>query len=256
LAQIDAGPPPTGPFVAWRHEMAGRLAAHRGDFAAARDAFLASGESLAAVGVANPAMFHWRSEAALAALRAGDRGLAERLTGEELALAEAFGAPRAIGVARRAAGLLARGEDGAALLRSAVELHAACGARLEHALSLTELGGAVRRAGRPTEARAALRDAIRLADRLGALATARRAREELALAGGRGPAARDRAGDLTPSEHRVAALAASGQTNREIANALFVTLKAVEWHLGNAYRKLDIRGRDQLPDALRALGER
>ena len=47
-------------------------------------------------------------------------------------------------------------------------------------------------------------------------------------------------------------LAALGRTNREIANELFVTVKAVEWHLGNSYRKLDIRGRGALAQALGA----
>ena len=55
----------------------------------------------------------------------------------------------------------------------------------------------------------------------------------------------------TPSERRVVDLAAAGRTNRQIANELFVTAKAVEWHLGNAYRKLDIRGRAQLLRARR-----
>ena len=250
LGCLDEGPAPTGLFAAWRLEAAGRLAAHRGDFAAARDAFLAAGERLAAVHVTNPSMFHWRSEAGLAALRAGDRELARRLVDDERALAERFGAPRAIGVARRAAGLLARGEEAVTLLHSAAELHALFRAHVEHARSLTELGGAVRRAGRPTQARATLRDAVALADRLGARAIARLAREQLVLAGGRPPVARDRTGELTPSERRVAALAASGHTNREIANALFITVKAVEWHLGNAYRKLDIRGRNELAGAL------
>jgi DNA-binding CsgD family transcriptional regulator len=48
----------------------------------------------------------------------------------------------------------------------------------------------------------------------------------------------------------VSELAADGRTNREIANELFVTVKAVEWHLGNAYRKLNIRGRGALAQAL------
>jgi DNA-binding CsgD family transcriptional regulator len=57
---------------------------------------------------------------------------------------------------------------------------------------------------------------------------------------------------LTPSELRVAALAAEGMSNREIAQALFVTLRTVEVHLTHAYRKLDIASREQLPAALRA----
>jgi DNA-binding CsgD family transcriptional regulator len=58
------------------------------------------------------------------------------------------------------------------------------------------------------------------------------------------------AGGLTPSEHRVAELAAAGQTNRQIADELFLTVKSVEWHLGNTYRKLDIRSRGELAGRL------
>jgi len=57
---------------------------------------------------------------------------------------------------------------------------------------------------------------------------------------------------LTPSERRVAELAASGMTNRQIAQALFVTVKTVEAHLSAAYDKLDIESRRQLPTALGA----
>jgi DNA-binding NarL/FixJ family response regulator len=55
---------------------------------------------------------------------------------------------------------------------------------------------------------------------------------------------------LTPSERRVAEMAAEGPTNREIAQALFVTPKTVEVHLSSAYRKLEISSRSQLPAAL------
>jgi DNA-binding NarL/FixJ family response regulator len=55
---------------------------------------------------------------------------------------------------------------------------------------------------------------------------------------------------LTPSEERVARLAADGMTNREVAQELFVTPKTVEVHLSNAYRKLEIRSRRQLAGAL------
>jgi DNA-binding CsgD family transcriptional regulator len=121
---------------------------------------------------------------------------------------------------------------------------------------LTDLGGAVRRAGRPGEAREILREAIALAEDIGAVAIAKRGREELRLAGGRPPAPATGPGErLTPSERRVAELAAAGQTNRQIADGLFVTVKSVEWHLGNVYRKLDIRGRRELGAALNPGGE-
>jgi DNA-binding CsgD family transcriptional regulator len=79
----------------------------------------------------------------------------------------------------------------------------------------------------------------------------RRARAELAAIGVR-PRATGRSGpdSLTPSELRVAGLAATAATKREIAQALFVTEKTVETHLGRAFRKLDISSRRQLPDVL------
>jgi len=74
---------------------------------------------------------------------------------------------------------------------------------------------------------------------------------ELEVAGARVQRAALRGADaLSPSERRVVSLAIEGLTNRQIAEALFVTRKAVEWHLGNAYRKLDVRSRQELPEAL------
>jgi DNA-binding CsgD family transcriptional regulator len=73
---------------------------------------------------------------------------------------------------------------------------------------------------------------------------------ELQRAGGRAPSGRNGTDELTPGERRVAELPVRGRTNREIANELFVTIKAVEWHLGNSYRKLAIRGRGALAEAL------
>ena len=69
---------------------------------------------------------------------------------------------------------------------------------------------------------------------------------ELAAAGARSTEPRDGLAALTPSERRVAEMAAAGMTNRAIAEALFVTVKAVEYHLANTYRKLDINSRRQL----------
>jgi DNA-binding CsgD family transcriptional regulator len=229
----------------------GRLAAHRGDDAGAVETFLAVGRSHAALLIVNPAVLPWRSEAALAARRLGQRDRADALVAEEARLAERFGAPRAIGVARRTAGLLARADDAIDLLRSAVDVLGDCGARVEHARALADLGAAVRRHGHPAQARPILRDALALAEDVGALAVAEAARTELRVAGGRAPRRTTAPVDrLTPGERRVAELAATGRSNRQIANALFITVKAVEWHLGNAYRKLDVRGRSGLPSAL------
>jgi DNA-binding CsgD family transcriptional regulator len=247
---LGAERPASGFFAAWLHTAEGRVAAARGDHAAAHDHFLATGRCLRELMMVNPTVLPWRSEAALAAQRLGDEEEARALVAEELELAEAFGAPRAIGVAGRAAGLLERGERAVDLQRSAMEILASSGARVEHAAALVELGAAIRRAGRPREARDVLRETQALAESVAASALAERARGELRLAGGRGRASEAAPGGLTPSERRVADLAADGQTNREIATALFITVKAVEWHLGNAYRKLEIGGRRELAEAL------
>ena len=124
---------------------------------------------------------------------------------------------------------------------------------LERAHSLCDLGAALRRAGQRASAREPLAGALDLAARCGARPLAARAREELTAAGAR-PRRQWRTGveALTPGELRVARLAAAGQTNREIALALYVTLKTVEGHLARGYAKLGITGRAELPDALGA----
>jgi DNA-binding CsgD family transcriptional regulator len=84
-------------------------------------------------------------------------------------------------------------------------------------------------------------------------ATAERAREELGVTGARiRREAASGVASLTPSERRIVDLAANGASNPEIAQALFVTVKTVEMHLGNAYRKLDVRSRRELAPLLAA----
>jgi DNA-binding NarL/FixJ family response regulator len=114
-----------------------------------------------------------------------------------------------------------------------------------------DLGAALRRARRPTEAREPLRTGLAAARACGALPLAERAHEELTASGAR-PRKIVRAGveALTSSERRVARMAAEGMTNKEIAQALFVTVRTVEAHLHHAYQKLDISSRGQLREAL------
>ena len=212
----------------------------------------------AAAGVRNPAAFAgWRSAFARALTALDRTDEARELAAEELELARGFGAPRAISVALREyarAGATGEIEASIAMLTEAVEISGASEARLEHCRALLDLGTVLRRAGRRTEAGRALGEALELARDCGARLLQDRAQSELAVAGARVQRAARRGADaLSPSERRVVALAIDGLSNRQIAEALFVTRKAVEWHLGNAYRKLDVRSRGELAGALGVL---
>jgi DNA-binding CsgD family transcriptional regulator len=188
----------------------------------------------------------------MAQLARGETEAARRLTDEELTLARAFGAPRSLGIALCAAGAARGGDAGEALLREAVTVLAATDAALDHASALTALGASLRRRNRRREARELLREALDLAHRVGARPLAAHAETELRATGAR-PRRVVLAGldSLTASERRVAELAAQGMTNREIAQALFVTARTVEGHLTNVFRKLDVDSRERLGEALR-----
>jgi DNA-binding CsgD family transcriptional regulator len=200
-------------------------------------------------GGANPLASRWRSRAAPALSSVGDDEEARSLAADDLERARRWGTASGIGVALRATALV----DGAPVerLREAVDVLAGSPARLEHARALVDFGAAMRRDNRRAEARGALEEGLDLADRCGAAGLAGLARTELLAAGGRSS---DPFGDplarLTVSERRVAQLAAEGRSNPEIAQALFVTRKTVETHLGQVYRKLDIAGRGELSRAL------
>jgi DNA-binding CsgD family transcriptional regulator len=199
----------------------------------------------------SPAGAPWLSRAALAALALGDRGRAGELADQELRLAEAFGAPRALGVALHAAGLVAGDQKGVALLERAADVLAGHGVNLVQARVLTDLGAMLRRGGAIRAARDRLSAGLDLAVRCGAHPLVEHARQELTAAGAR-PRRSAVAGveALTGAERRVSHLATDGLSNREIAQALFVTVKTVELHLTNSYRKLGVPGRSQLRAAL------
>jgi DNA-binding CsgD family transcriptional regulator len=214
---------------------------------------LDAGHRYADWGVANPAEARWMSDAALIKLALGDREGACELAESEVALARRFGAPRALGVALRANGLVAGGDEGLELLREAVDVLRGSPASLEQAHALIELGAALRRANRRSEARGSLQEGLEIARRCGAAPLAERAYDELSATGAR-PRRIIRSGveELTPSELRVARMAADGMRNKEIAQALFVTVRTVETHLRHAYQKLDISSRGELAAALAA----
>ncbi len=213
--------------------------------------FQLAGSLAAEAGHDLPGFWAWRIGAAVAQLALGRRADAQSLACEQLQLVQPFGAPGPIGIALRTLGLIEHGQAQLDLLHAATLELERSPALLERARAHLELGAALRRAGRRTDSRQPLRAALDLADRCGAVTVVQRAREELLAAGGRPRRARISSVDaLTASELRVARRAASGRTNREIAQELFVTVKVVEKHLASAYRKLGIQGRGELAGTL------
>jgi DNA-binding CsgD family transcriptional regulator len=229
----------------------GRLRIAQGRVAEGLADVLECGRRVAPWRPRNPSTVPWRSEAALAHARLGERDEAQRLAAWELRNAHAVGALRGLGVALRTAGLVEGGNRGLELLHRATTVLARSTAKLEYARALTDLGSALRRGGHRSDARGPLRQGLDLAQQCGARPLSERAHHELVATGAR-PRRLMVSGveSLTPSEQRVARMAAEGSTNREVAQALFVTEKTVEVHLTRTYRKLGIRSRSQLPGAL------
>jgi DNA-binding CsgD family transcriptional regulator len=217
------------------------------------DDLLQCGRRQEAWGIPNPAFIPWRSTAALAL---GDQAMAVRLGGEELRLARRFGVPRPIAGALRALGLVEGGTRAHGRLREALAVLEGSPAVLERARVLIDLGEALRRSGQRADALGPLRQGLDLAHRCGARELASRGHSELVAAGAR-PRRFALVGReaLTPTELRVAELAGEGRSNAEVARLLVVTVKTIEVHLSNAYRKLQIRSRTQLRQALSAQDE-
>ena len=234
-------------FVAGR----ARLAFALGRTQDALDGFRACDRIARAWGARNPAIYPWRSGAALAALRLGERDEARRLAAEELDDARTWGAPRPVGLARRTQGLIEGGDAGIELLRDAVNELERSPSPVEQARALIDLGAALRRSGRRQDARGPLRQGLDLARRCEAHSLTGSALEELRAAGAR-PRRLALTGveALTPMERRTVGLVAEGLSNREVAQHLFLTVRTVEMHLTHAYRKLDVSSRRELGRAL------
>jgi DNA-binding CsgD family transcriptional regulator len=192
----------------------------------------------------------WASAAALTLAELGKGTQARRLADRELAAATHSGSARRLGIALMTSGLLS-GDQRLAQLTDALSVLEPSPARLAHARALFGLGCALRAQGLRLRSREPLSQALDLADRCGAVRLAGRAREELVATGAR-PRRSELTGvrSLTPAELRTARMAAQGMSNREIAQALFVSTKAVEGQLSQAYAKLGIPGRGRLHNAL------
>ncbi|MFE0514115.1 BREX system ATP-binding domain-containing protein [Streptomyces sp. NPDC058964] len=190
-----------------------------------------------------PACLPWRTDAAQALLRLGRVRQARELTEEQLALPDAR-RPWVRGLSLRSLAAASEPDRRSVLLRQSVEQLRCGGARLETARALADLGHALHADGGPSQGAATLRAAWNLAQQMGAVAL----RDQMLPGSGgvvvHGVAAPE---SLTESERRVAALAAQGLTNRQIAARLYVTSSTVEQHLTRVYRKLGVPGRTGLP---------
>lgn len=247
----DAKPPGLSNSLSallWFHAHAWVLVAE-GRFA---DALAASEEieQRAVTWIRQPIGFDWNLPRAVALHRLDRADEARAAAEEAVALGRSWGSPGMLGPALRVLGEV-QGNDGLDDLRESVAVLEAGPAAIQLTRSLIQLGSTLRRTGEVTDARKPLERAYELAIACGSPGLAESARVELAASG-----VRRLVGDtggaagLTPSERRVADLAAEGRTNREIAQELFVTPKTVEVHLSAAYRKLGISSRRELADAL------
>lgn len=230
----------------------------RGELSAAvGDADLASGHfaragRLLSPRLDDPELLPWRIGAALSAVRLGHRHEGAALAREHVAVARDADAPYAIALGLRALATVDARSDRIALLREAHDLLAGVTAARLAAQIDTDLAGLLLLTGADTaDVLALLRSAEAYAGREELWPLQSRVRRLLDRIG---EPARPMRGEalaaLTAAERRVARLAADGLTNRQIADRLVVTVKAVEWHLSHVYRKLGIRSRNGLPTSL------
>ena len=196
-----------------------------------------------------PAPFRYHADHAETVIALGALDRAEVLVSRMELRAARIPRPWLSAVAARSRSLLlaARGDLDAALLAigEALEHHAELEMPLERARTVLSLGQLLRRRKERRAARAAFQEALADFDRLGASLWAKQARAELA----RVPVRRA-PGDLTPTEEKVASLAATGLTNRVIAERIFISPKTVEANLARVYRKLGIHSRAELGRAM------
>jgi DNA-binding CsgD family transcriptional regulator len=248
---VAAGPMPDNPMFGFLQAFRGHLRFERGEMEAALEDFFVVSEQAERLGFGPGPSMTVMPFTVRALMATGQKEKAVELTDRSLPFARRWGAAGTESHVLRAVAMSREGAERIRVLEEAVAVTDGSPWRLERAHALLALGEVLRREGRRSEARAPLREVFDLARDCGAVRIAKRAHDELQASGEKvrryAPTGVE---SLTPSERRVAELAAEGMTNRQIAQTLFVTLKTVESHLSGAYTKLDIDSRRQLADAL------
>jgi DNA-binding CsgD family transcriptional regulator len=219
----------------------------RGDMAAAAGWLEPAAQMLADGGVRLANRFPIDGDLIETLVRSGRRAEASKQLVRVLENAELTKSRWALAVGARCHALLVDDVDVDDAFGLALELHEVDSNELEQARTQLAYGERLRRLQRRRDSREHLHRALGSFERLGALPWAERARAELRASGERlrprKPTANER---LTPQELQVSLAAADGLTNKEIGARLFLSPKTVEFHLGRAYRKLDVRSRAEL----------
>ncbi|HEU4737618.1 MAG TPA: AAA family ATPase [Solirubrobacterales bacterium] len=248
---LTNGPMPDNPMFTVLRYVRGHLRVERGEADLALEDFAALSYEENRWDLGHLTVSYAAPWAARALRAGGDREALHELATSVEPLARRWESPSTTAHMLRARAAAREGQEAIDDLEEAAALLEGSARRLEYAHALLELGEARRREDRRADARPPLRLALKLARQCGAARVAKRAHDELQATGEKvrsyAPIGVE---SLTPSERRVAELAAAGMTNRQIAQSLFVTVKTVEAHLSAAYDKLDIGSRRQLPEAL------
>ncbi|WP_410638431.1 AAA family ATPase [Amycolatopsis sp. lyj-346] len=233
----------------------GRVHLAKGDAQAALEAFRAAGRGTAGRREGNPVDLPWRTGAAQALARCGDDGAAE-LARQALVRAETWGVPGARGVTSLLLADVFTGRERRTHLERAVLLLEGTARRVDFLTAVTELAAARLDDGAVTEAAALLGRVATLRPQLLPAGLTEKIRDVSGRLARRGPDAAARpvpggpAGALSEQEARIAALAAAGRTNPEIARALQLSSRLVELRLTRVYRKLTVTGRGQLAELM------
>ena len=232
------------PGIARARSVLGLLALAEGDAAAAARELRTAARLLEEMGIRHPGAYPALADVVEALAGYGDREPAAAALERLEATAHALDAPWPLAAAARARGHLLGAEDAeaaAAALSDADESFTRLGYRLDAARAAFARGRALIRAGRRKAAADVIAEArVRFADMRAAGWEARAVEELERAAPGRAE------GELTATERRVAGLVAEGRKNREIGQALFMSVPTVEAHLTRIYRKLDLRSRSEL----------
>jgi DNA-binding CsgD family transcriptional regulator len=221
-----------------------------GDAESAHEHLLPLPGYLVRAGIGEPGAFPYLGDDAEALVALGRIDHAEALLAWLEERGRILDRPLALATAARCRGLIAAtrgdGKGAMAAFERAMEKHASLAQPFELGRTLLCLGVVQRRFRQKRSARKSLTASLEVFEQLGAPLWSEKTRAELSRISGRATAP----GELSETERRVAELAAQGSSNREVADALFVSVKTVEANLRRVYHKLGIGSRRELARAL------